>query len=185
MDVPSILDNIENSLVAEIPAAVGKIFVMEPLYAILIDYFHWAFVPPDFELSTSPPLVIAAPVSVRRRIMDGHDCPDSVQWDAGYIAEEASGSIPLRFPPDGELSVHCSALYQNIDEGDERPGEMLRRAGARLNAVDWHALASITDDFIVCVQDSHGEHDNQQDIEACVPADRIALLQSRDLLWRW
>ena len=182
MDTEQLLSNIEDALVADIPAAVGNTFFMEPLYAILIDYFHWTFMP-TLDLEASPPLVVAAPVSVRRAIVDGHKYADCVQWDAGYVVE-IDGSIRLQLPRDG-MAANCSDFYRNIDEDDERPGPMLQRVAARLNSVNWHSITSVTDDFIVCLQDSHGEHDNQKDIDACVPPDRISLLRSRKLLWSW
>jgi hypothetical protein len=183
MDTDQLLSNIEDALVADIPVALGNTFLMEPLYAILIDYFHWLFTP-AFDLDTSPPLVVAAPLSVRRVIMNGHEFPDCVQWDAGYV-DEIDGSIRLQLPPDGMAAAHCAELYRSFDEDDERPGPMLQRVAARLNSVDWRAITNVTDDFIVCLQDSHGEHDNQKDIDACVPPERVSLLRSRNLLWNW
>lgn len=62
---------------------------------------------------------------------------------------------------------------------------MLRNVVKRLNTLDWTKLIDVTDDFIVCVQDGFGEHDNQQDFDLCVPAAKIQLLRSRGLLWKW
>ena len=183
MNPQRLLNNIEEVLAAAIPAAVANTFLMEPLYAILMDHFHWEYTP-TLDLDTSPPLVVAAPVSVRSTILNEHDYPDCVQWDAGYVAE-IDGSISLQLPLDGEAMALCSDLYTSIDEDDVRPGQMLQRVAARLNSINWYDITNITDDFIVCLQDSHGAHDNQQDIDVCVPPDRIALLQSRELLWRW
>ena len=183
MDIERLLGSLEDALVVEIPTVVGKTFFMEPLYAILIDYFHWSFTP-TLDLETSPPLIIAAPLSVRRAILDGHEYADCVQWDAGYVAE-IDDSVRIQLPRPGKAAAHCSEFYHNIDEDDERPGPMLQRVAARLNSVNWRSITKVTDDFIVCLQDSHGGHDNQEDIDACVPPDRISLLRSRNLLWRW
>ena len=183
MDTEQLLGRIEDSLVSEIPTAVGNTFLMEPLYAVLIDYFHWSFTP-TLDLESSPPLIIATPLSVRRAILDGHDYADCVQWDAGYVAE-IDESVRIQLPRDGKAAARCLEVYDNIDEDDERPGSMLQRVAARLNSVNWRSITNVTDDFIVCLQDSHGEHDNQKDIDACVPPDRISLLRSRKLLWTW
>ena len=183
MDIEQLLGSIEDALVADIPTAVGNTFFMDPLYAVLIDYFHWSFTP-TLDLETSPPLVVAAPISVRRGILNGHEYADCVQWDAGYVAE-IDGSIRLQLPREGKAAAHCSDLYRNIDEDDDRPGPMLQRVAARLNSVNWRSITNVTDDFIVCLQDSQGEHDNQKDMDACVPPDRISLLRSRKLLWSW
>lgn len=183
MNTQQLLNRIEDALVTAIPAAVGDTFLMEPLYAILIDYFHWAFLPTG-DLDASPPLVVAAPVSLRHLILNDQPDSECVQWDAGYVVE-LDGSIPLHLPLGDVEMADCADLYSSVDEDDERPGEMLQRVTARLNAFDWHSVTNVTDDFVVCLQDSHGEHDNQNDIDVCVPRDRISLLQSRGLLWNW
>ena len=185
MDTQKLLSSVEDALVTEIADAVGKMFFMEPLYAILIDYFHWTYLPtPTCDLDTRPPLVVAAPISVRREIIDGHDYADAVQWDAYYVAE-VDGSVKLQLSTDGEASVLCRDVYGSFDEGDESLGTMLQRVAARLNACNWRSITNVTDDFVVCLQDGHGEHDNEKDIDACIPPDKVSLLRSRKLLWSW
>lgn len=184
MKKEQLLSRMEDSLVAEIPIAAANTFFMEPLYAILIDYFQWGVSPPTFELDTSPPLIVAAPVTVRNTIQSGHEYPDCVQWDAGYVIE-IEGSIPLQLPGDGAAAAWCREFFSTFDEDNEQQGPMLQRVAARLNAVNWHSITGVTDDFIVCLQDSAGQHDNQKDIDACVPPDRISLLRSRNHLGNW
>jgi hypothetical protein len=181
MDVQGLLAKIEDSLATAIPAAVERTFFMEPLYAILVDYIHWGYF---YDGDTGAPLVVAAPLSVRRTIMNEHQHPDSVQWDAGYVSE-IPGSIRLKLAVDDAFMAHCSKLYSSVDQDDVRTPTMLQRLAARLNSVNWNKVTSVTDDFIVCLQDSLGEHDCVADIESCVPRDRISLLQSRGLLWKW
>jgi hypothetical protein len=136
MDVQELLSNIEESLLTAIPAAVERTFFMEPLYAILIDYIHWGYA---YEGVTGAPLVIAAPLSVRRTIINEHPSPDSVQWDAGYVSE-ISGSIRLKLAMDNVFMARCSQLYSSVDQDDVRTPEMLLRLAARLNSVDWRKI---------------------------------------------
>lgn len=74
----------------------------------------------------------------------------------------------------------------NADDHDAGAGaargrRLLCAAAARLNHYDWTDTLPVTDDFVVYAVDLELV-DLDQNLTACLPPDRLALLRERDLL---
>jgi hypothetical protein len=100
--------------------------------------------------------------------------------------------IPRELPLtalDQELTALFAKIYEVLseDEYEETGMELFRAAlqsvARQLNQMDWRSICNVTDDFVIVPADGSMHFgDDEPDILAAIPPDRLALLHARGFL---
>jgi hypothetical protein len=173
----SLLKEVEEHLVSEIPKIVRAAKVQEPVYALILQ-FTGVDTDPCFYF---PPLFLPTE-KLRRRVLpeDGNDGSYILwavpEWETGsdHVAlSDRNDTFEKRF----QLVFQLTKQYGPVRK-------MFQRVCARLNEYDWKGVLETTDDFIVIPYDPHSELDFKVDLKACVPVEKLQLLMSRKYIER-
>lgn len=171
---------LEDFLVEQIPKSVQQFQADSRLFAVLICYCG------EDIASGWPGYLAVANEETRDQHLHGH--PDDIWmveewWQCSWLdphepaarldmEEKALRVLQLVDSPDVWLSGDRVLLMRQI----------LHRAALRLNRVDWSTLLPVTDDFVVAVIDNTGDYEQDEDLAASVPPEKIAVLQSSGFL---
>ena len=176
------LQRIEGLLVELIPPAVKAAQLADPVYSLRIWYNGT-----ESESDAIPWLMLVKD-STRKDLVRkaGKRFPEEI-WMADELTNAGQG-FQIHLESDELVSEygrwHEHLCEQDDDEELQPFREMVQRAAARLNKLDWTAIAPVTDDFVVFPADgSHTIRDDFEDLQASVPAERLKLLKSRKL-WK-
>ncbi|MBS1159588.1 MAG: hypothetical protein H6R15_2007 [Proteobacteria bacterium] len=161
-------------MLKKIPEPVKQAALDGPLYALLLCYTQ-----EDFEAAW-PPFLVWGRQSWREQTSE----------QVGYFLwapDEIRGSgteHELWLDCDEEIAGLCLRHKMLMsDKGSYTSGKkLLVEVAKQLNELDWPTITPVTDDFVVVVVDNSCEVDPHQDMKACLPPERFALLKGRGWL---
>jgi hypothetical protein len=177
----SVLAQLEDLLVSEIPRAVKAAKIAEPVYCLRI-WYNGTDSPSD-----AVPWLMLVKESTRQQLFTerGAGAIETI-----WLADELT-------LPGQAFNVHLSEKrlenlyakwYQYLcdveDDEELQPfREMVQRVARKLNALRWQELALVTDDFVVFPADgSHTFWDDFGDMMAGISPEQLATLRSRNLI---
>lgn len=180
-DPQPILDQIEEVLVADIPAAVRAAAVGERVYCLRVWYNGI-----DSDDTAVPWLMLVKETARRRFLADHGEQAVYYVWGADEATSfEKSFYVQLPNPRLAELYRRWHDHLSFDDEaGSLRPfREMMQAVCRRLNRLDWEALAPVTDDFVVFPADgAHLFMNDPAELAASITTDQRDRLEARGLL---
>ena len=179
-----VLLELEELLVSLAPGAVASIRdeIVEPVYSLRMWYYGT-----DTYGDLSPSLMLPKESIRRERLLTkGQKAPHHI-WCADELTDiGAAYSADLN---DARVSELCNTWLAQLTVALEEKEALLpiretvQRACLRLNALDWREYARISDDFIVFPADaSHTFCNDYEEMVASVPAEKIELLRSQNML---
>jgi hypothetical protein len=185
MSPAEILNRLEDLLVAQIPDAVKKLRIREPVYSLRIWYFG-----SDEGGDRSPKLILPTE-ALRQKVIKtkGNNAPHFL-WAADELYHvDGAHTSRLKSPDVAKL---CNAWYEQYESGDGPPPgkaallpfrEMVQRAARRLNAYDWKTCINPTPDFVVFAADgSHDFCNDFEEMQASVSESQIEAFRTNRLL---
>ncbi len=144
-------------LVTQVPAAVRELGIDEPAYCVALAYF-----PED-------PLDIMVYVGAADEREDGSDIWSPADMGADTMPDLSAVADTMRL----------LAQELTLAEDWERARDLLCAVAAELNTQDWSQVLPVTDDFVVYAVDFELT-DLDNNLPACVPEHRLAMLYERD-----
>lgn len=182
VSLKSLLDDVEELLIFEIPKTIREAKIKETVYCLLLQFSGVDTDPCGF----SPPMILALDAT-RKNLLAQH--ANGANYDAWAINElrNIPGTIELSCS-DCELDEKLKLIFQLTIQSASNTSytpvrKMFQRVCLRLNALNWKGILRTTDDFVAFPCDNHGELDPSQDVKASVPKDKIQLLLDRKLIW--
>ena len=179
--IDGVLLKIEALLVSNIPKVVKAANLREPVYCLRIWYNGT-----DSD-ETAVPWLMLVKESTRKSFISKHGKKALYYIWAADEATSTGQSFDVQIA-NNELVELYGVWYDHLcdldDDEELQPfREMTQRVAAKLNTLDWAAIVPATDDFVVFPADgSHTFCDDLGDLNASVPAERLNLLRSRNLL---
>lgn len=183
MSNQSVFVELENRLREVIPVLVSACELAEPAYCLRV-YYDSIDMPEETYATRLRLLKESARVqAVAAR---GRNAPDGI-WMADNTDDSDLHGPNIFLRNDPQTRQICSDIYQRIlrdeDEALRELRQTIQRVCRQLNQLDWVAVRSVTDDFVVFPADgSHTFYDDYGDLMASVPAERIELLRQRGYL---
>jgi hypothetical protein len=180
MATDPILGKLEGLLIAEIPQAVKRAQVVEPVYCLRI--YYDATDMPEEGFATRLWLVKDA-ARTRLLKLQGKQAPGFI-WCADEVDRTEDG-YHATFAKDSQIPKLCQKFYPKLieEENLQLYREALQRVAKQLNKLKWSDYCTVTDDFVVFPADgSHTFYDDFGDMTASVPAEKLKLLRSRKTL---
>ena len=174
---------LEDLMVEKILTAVRDARVAGPSYALMICYC-------GEDISCDyPGFLVLAPEIVRQRFWAEHNQSRSQLHYYVWAPDEFRGKddVTELSLDDFDIREAACVYFELCRLGDCRLDfdgllQPIRKAALRLNRLNWSSITSVTDDFVVTMLDNTCEHDARSDIVACVPPEKIKVLQSRGML---
>lgn len=106
-------------------------------------------------------------------------------WNPAEFSGYRGGTVDCDLAAiDPALARALAAIPQETDDPDdaaERARTTLNRAARRLQQLDWHAIASVTDDFVVFAVDAELTH-LDENLRRSVPAPLRRTLSGHGLI---
>jgi len=183
LDLKSLLQQVEDMLVTEIPKSIRSTKIAEPVYGLLIQ-----FTGVDTDLSGYAPPMFLPTEGLRRRLLAEH--PKDAAWYPWAVAEWESdpGAVRVAWKNAAiDEKLHLIFQLTVVQASPTNYGpvrKMFQRVCARLNALSWQGILKTTDDFVVIPFDTHGEFDMDVDLKASVPVERLRLLMESGYIGR-
>lgn len=167
---------VEDRLVQLLPALISE-HVVEPIYCLALHYdAEWPL----------PPNVAVGIEHERCAWMQDIEDPETLRLTVRNPAEFSSytgenlGGCPLR-ELDTDLARALDAIPETSPDSREHGRGTLNRVAQRLQQIDWHTIAPVTDDFVVFAVDYELGH-LEENLRHSVPASLRKALSSRSLV---
>jgi hypothetical protein len=183
MDLKSLLQQVEDMLVTEIPKTIQSTKIAERVYGLLVQ-----FTGVDTDLTGYAPPLFLPTEGLRRRLLAEH--PKDTTWYPWAVAEWESdpGAVRVSWKNAAiDEKLHLIFQLTVVQASPTNYGpvrKMFQRVCARLNALSWQGILQTTDDFVVIPFDTHGEFEANVDLKAGVPVEKLRLLMERGYIGR-
>lgn len=179
----SLLSELEELLVLEIPASVQATSVDEPMYCLRIWYCG-----KDTDGDWAPQLMLKKESARQAALAEKGKMAPHYIWCADELTSPSHiFNIPYSMP---QISSACRRLYKSIENPqlDEKEGlqpirQLIQRVSRRLNALEWKDITNATDDFVVISADgSHIFCADYDEMLACLSSEQLAQLRAHKFL---
>ena len=179
----TLLADAEEILVREIPPAIQKLKLSQPVYALLLK-----FTGVDTDVTGYPPPLLLPTAAVREKIFQDKTPAEALYfcWSIADLVgfDGVSSTACEHTELDEKLQTIFQLTINKSSSSYAQVRKMYQRVCARLNALDWSHIMPTTDDFIIFPTDDHGEMDPKKDLLASVPHDKLTLLMERKRIWK-
>lgn len=166
----TLLADVEEILVREIPVAVQKRNVCEPVYAMILGCTGV-----DTDVTGYPPPLTLPTVAYRNRNHPSDVFALCEMQNRDGVYEVACQHTEL----EEKLQIIFLLTIGGPNHDYSPVREMFQRVCARLNTMNWSEILPATDDFVVFLGDDHGEMSLNESLLACVPREKFdRLIQS-------
>ncbi len=167
---------VEDRLVETLPRLVRERAGDEAIYCLVLHYH------PEWPL---PPTLGLGLDRERQRWINTIDDADTLRltvWNPAEFSNYRGGSVHWDLTEiDPELARAVRAIPENDDDAAERGRATLNGAARRLQQLDWHSIAPVTDDFVVFAVDYELSH-LEENLRHSVPVSLRKALSSRALV---
>ena len=179
----TLLADAEEILVREIPPAIQKLKLSQPVYAMLLK-----FTGVDTDVTGYPPPLLLPTAALREKIFQDKTPAEALYfcWSIADLVgfDGVSSTACEHTELDEKLQTIFQLTINKSSSSYAQVRKMYQRVCARLNALDWSQIMPTTDDFIIFPADDHGEMDPKKDLLASVPHDKLTLLMERKRIWK-
>jgi len=167
---------VEDRLVETLPELVRARAGAEPIYCLGLHYqLEWPL----------PPRVALGLERDRQAWVSDIDDAETLRrmvWNPAEFSTYRNGTVSWELADiDPELARAIRAIPESADAAAEHAEVTLNRAARRLQRLDWHSIASVTDDFVVFAVDLELIH-LEENFRYSVPAVLRRRLYSRGLI---
>jgi hypothetical protein len=168
---------IEDMLIARVPAAVAKAKPKGEYYCLLLCYCA-----EDFAAGW-PPFVLLGNEVERQRIVKSGDHVTYYLWAPDEMRNQKA-NLELPMHTDKTLRSVCLRHVAMMEAAHDTASGMkaLRRVCKVLGAFDWSTIIRITPDFLVAAVDNTCEVDPPDDIAKVISSEKFETLREQGLI---